>query len=76
MAQLEDTVTRLSNATLNAHKDFDARLSALTDAQMRTEAALAKVAEAQERRAESQAHTDKRLDALIDTVREDRNGRS
>ena len=38
------------------------KLAALADAQARTEASI--------------AHTDKRLDALIDIVRADRNGRS
>jgi hypothetical protein len=43
------------------------KLEALADAQIRTEESLAHLAEAQ-------AHTDQRLDALIDIVRESRNG--
>jgi chromosome segregation ATPase len=74
--------------------EFDIKLSnlttkieALTDAQIRTEDALARLSAAQERLAESQrrtdeamarladsqAHSDRRLDALIDIVRNGRN---
>jgi predicted component of type VI protein secretion system len=41
--------------------NLNAKIEALVDAQIRTEDALARLAEAQ-------AHTDKRLDALIDIV--------
>jgi hypothetical protein len=66
------------------------KLEALVDAQIRTEESLARLAdshtrleeahtrlaEAQVNLAETQAHTVKRLDALIDIVREDREGRN
>ncbi len=48
---------------------FDQRFAKLTEA-------LTTLAEAQTRTEASIAHTDKRLDALIDIVRTDRNGRS
>jgi chromosome segregation ATPase len=44
------------------------KLESLADAQIRTEESLMRLAEAQ-------AHTDQRLDALIDIVREDREDR-
>ena len=52
-----------------AQTESDRKISALADAQLRTEEALKQLAEAQ-------THTDQRLDALIDIVREGRNGRS
>lgn len=66
-----------------AQANSERKIAALADAQIRTEAALAnltekmaQLAEAQAKLAESQAHTDQRLDALIDIVRERRNGKS
>ena len=47
-------------------------LSTLADAQIRTEKNFAALAENMTKLAESQAHTDRRLDALIDFVQEDR----
>ena len=81
--RLENIVTRLANVTLNGQEEFNAKVSAITDAQIKTEETMqrmaeaqTKLAEAQTKLAESQAHTDKRLDALIDIVREGRNGKS
>jgi len=48
----------------------------LTEADERLKYAMAELAEAQKRTEESIAHTDKRLDALIDFVRQQQNGRS
>lgn len=63
-----------------AQANADAKIAALADAQIRTEAALERgnerVQNALTRLAESQAHTDQRLDALIDIVRGSRNGES
>lgn len=54
------------------------KLEALADAQIRTEELVARAQvrteEAMARLAEAQTHTDQRLDALIDIVRESRNG--
>ena len=47
-----------------------------SEADERLTAALAGLAEAQKRTEESGAHTDRRLDALIDIVRQQQNGRS
>jgi DNA repair exonuclease SbcCD ATPase subunit len=65
-----------------AQANTESKLAALTDAQIRTDEALsrladsqARLADSQARLAESQVHTDQRLDALIDIVREWRNGK-
>jgi hypothetical protein len=86
MDQHLDWINQLGDAQVNA----DARIAALADAQIHTEermvrveTALATLVEAQARTesalarlAESQTHTDQKLDALIDIVREGRNGKS
>lgn len=69
---VEEAINLLTELTLRADErmdTFDAALinlatkvEALTDAQIRTEEALTRLAEAQ-------THTDQRLDALIDIVR-------
>jgi hypothetical protein len=45
------------------------KIDMIIDAQMKNEERFAKLAE-------SQSHTDRRLDALIDIIREGRNGKS
>lgn len=71
-----DGITEMRTAQANA----DARIAALADAQIRTEAAMERgnerVQTALAQLAESQTHTDQRLDALIDIVRGRRNGQS
>ena len=74
---VEDAVHLLTQLALSADERMDSfdsslanlttKVEALADAQIRTEEALARLAE-------SQARTDDRLDALIDIVRRDRNG--
>lgn len=73
-----------------AQANTEVKMAALTDARIRTDEAMAKLAEvhekiaeaherlaeAQARLADAQAHSDQRLDALIDIVREGRNGKS
>lgn len=73
-----------------SHANLERKVEALTDAQIRTEAVLTNLAEAQvklaeaqatlaasqAKLAESQAHSDQRLDALIDIVRKRLNGES
>lgn len=51
-----------------AQTNSESRIIALADTQIKTDEALTKLAEAQ-------AHTDQRMDALIDIVRESRNGK-
>ena len=70
--------TQLSwiNMLGEAQANSEGKIAALADAQIRTEDALIKLTEAHTKLAASQAHTDQRLDALIDIVRELRNGKS
>jgi DNA repair exonuclease SbcCD ATPase subunit len=81
--RLENIVTRLAELTANSVENINSQFAVLTDAHIRLEEAQRRTEEAQRRTeeafvrlAESQAHTDKRLDALIDIVREGRNGKS
>lgn len=55
---------------------FNDQHKILLDAQMRNEARFEQLADAQKRLSESQIHTDQRLDALIDIVRQSRPGDS
>lgn len=78
-----DTHQSWINLLGEAQANSEAKIAALADAQIRTEenvarlfVAQARTEEALARLAEAQAHTDKRLDALIDIVREGRNGKS
>ena len=68
-----DRVERVLKLAIRAgrgeRKETREKFDAMIDAQLRTDEALAKLAE-------SQAHTDKRLDALIDMVRQGRNGKA
>jgi len=64
-------------------REQDQKINIVIDWQVRNEerfaelnAAQVSLAEAQTRLADSQAHSDRRLDALIDIVREGRNGKS
>jgi hypothetical protein len=81
--RLENIVTRMAEASLGGIETLNAKLSLLIDTQIKLEDGHKELQEAQkrtegalERLAESQAHTDKRLDALIDIVREDRERRN
>jgi hypothetical protein len=71
-----DGITEMRAAQANA----DAKIAALAAAQIRTEAAMERgnerVQAALAQLAESQTHTDQKLDALIDIVRGGRNGQS
>jgi peptidoglycan hydrolase CwlO-like protein len=52
-----------------AQANSEAKIAALADAQIRTEAVVAALGEQVRELATQQAHTDQRLDALIDIVR-------
>ena len=68
--RLERIVKLFVKAGLRARRemrDLDRKISIIVDAQIANEERFAKLAE-------SQAHTDKRLDALIDIVRASHNG--
>lgn len=85
MTRIEDIVGRLGNVTLNGFENVEAKISALVDAQIKTEANIGKMAaaqeqmaEAQKQMAEAQTSTDERLNLLINVVErqisEGRNG--
>jgi hypothetical protein len=70
--RLERIARLMVRAGLRARREMrqqDDKITILIDAQLRNEERFAKLAE-------SQAHTDRRLDALIDIIRDGRNGKS
>src|SRR5205814_10322046 len=67
--RLERVLSLAIRSYRRERKETREKFDALIDAQTRTDEALAKLAE-------SQVHTDKRLDTLIDIVRDNRNGNS
>ena len=77
--RLERIAKLMVRAGLRARRELrqqDDKITIMIDAQIKNEDRFAKLAQAQIDLAESQAHTDRRLDALIDIVREGRNGKS
>jgi hypothetical protein len=72
--RLERLMRLVIRAGLRERRDTRERINALIDAHIKTEEAMARMAEAQANMADAQAHTDRRLDALIDIVREQRDG--
>ncbi len=77
--RLERIAKLLVRAGLRARREMrqqDDKITIMIDAQIKNEERFAKLAQAQTELAESQAHTDRRLDALIDIVRQGRNGKS
>ncbi|HAF16670.1 MAG TPA: hypothetical protein DCK93_02875 [Blastocatellia bacterium] len=70
--RLERIAGLMVRAGLRARRQMrqqDDKITIMIDAQIRNEERFAKLAE-------SQAHTDRRLDTLIDIIREGRNGKS
>jgi len=70
--RLERIVTLMIKAGLRARRqtrEQDQKIGIIIDAQIRNEERFAKLTE-------SQTHADQRLDALIDIIREGRNGKS
>lgn len=70
--RLERVARLMVRAGLRARRQMreqDDKINMIIDAQMKNEERFAKLAE-------SQSHTDRRLDALIDIIREGRNGKS
>jgi D-serine deaminase-like pyridoxal phosphate-dependent protein len=70
--RLERIARLMVRAGLRARREMrqqDDKITILIDAQLRNEERFAKLAE-------SQAHTDRRLDALIEIIRNGRNGKS
>ena len=81
--RIEETLSAKVEALAAAQIHTEESLARLADSHMRLEEAHTRLeeahtrlAEAQVNLAETQAQTDKRLDALIDIVREDREGRN
>ena len=77
--RLERVVRLMIRAGLRARKhgrEQDEKINMIIDAQIKNEERFAKLAHAQIDLTESQSHTDRRLDALIDIIREGRNGES
>jgi len=76
--RLERIAKLLVRAGLRARREMrqqDDKITIMMDAQLQNEERFAKLAEAQTELAKSQAHTNRRLDALIDIIKE-RNGKS
>ncbi len=76
--RLERIAKLLVRAGLRARREMrqqDDKITIMIDAQIKNEERFAKLAQAQIELAESQAHTDRRLDALIDIVKDGRNGK-
>jgi non-homologous end joining protein Ku len=77
--RLERIAKLLVRAGLRARRELrqqDDKITIMMDAQIKNEERFAKLVQAQTELAESQAHMDRHLDALIDIVRESRNGKS
>jgi hypothetical protein len=76
--RLERIARLMVRAGLRARRQMrqqDDKITIMIDAQIKNEERFAKLAQAQTELAEAQAHTDRRLDVLIDIVREGRNGK-
>jgi hypothetical protein len=77
--RLERIAKLLVRTGLRARREMrqqDDKITIMIDAQIKNEERFAKLAQAQTELAESEAHIDRRLDALIDIVRQGRNGKS
>ena len=77
--RLERIVKLMIKAGLRARvqsREQNEKITIIIDAQMRNEERFARNEERFARLVESQAHTDRRLDALIDIVRNGRNGKT
>ena len=55
-------------------RETDEKINILINAQIKNEELFAQLAEKSTQLAESQSHSDRRLDALIDLIRKERNG--
>jgi len=77
--RLERIAKLMVRAGLRARREMrqqDDKITIMIDAQIKNEERFAKLAKAQTELSESQTHSDRRLDALVDIVREGRNGKS
>ena len=76
LARIERMRVLFATGGRRTRNRFNDKVKILLDAQMRNEARFEQLADAQKRLSESQIHTDQRLDALIDVVRQTRFGDS
>jgi hypothetical protein len=78
IGRLERVMKLAIRAGWRERRETRRSIDALITAQLHTDDAMARMADAQAKLAESQGHTDRRLDALIDVVKEGRgnNGNS
>ena len=83
VSKVEDLMGRLAVATTAGFKELIEKVSAVIDAQIRTEEnvsslaqSVSSLAERMNELAEAQAHTDQRLNVIIDIISEGRNGKS
>ena len=74
LARLERMMVLFATHGRRTRNRLNDQYKILFDAQMRNEARFEQLADAQKRLSESQIHTDQRLDALIDIVRQSRPG--
>jgi hypothetical protein len=77
--RLERIVKLMIKAGLRARRqtrEQDQKIGIIIDAQIRNEERFARNEERFAKLTESQTHTDQRLDALIDIIRRQRNGKS
>ena len=74
LARLERMMVLFATHGVRTRNRLNDQYKILFDAQMRNEARFEQLADAQKRLSESQIHTDQRLDALIDIVRQSRPG--
>ena len=75
MAKIEDVVLRLANSTEKRVSNQEDKIGMLVDAQIKTNEQMATTNERLAALADSLAHTDEKLNALIDIIREGRNGK-
>lgn len=75
-ATTENLLGRLTAVTTAGFKELGEKVSALVDAQIKTEERVSTLTEKMSALAEAQAHTDQRLNVIIDIISESRNGHS
>jgi hypothetical protein len=71
MTRVEDILKLAIRAGRRERREWREKYAALVDAQMRSEAKLARTEEAVNRLAEAQVHSDRKFEAFMDTVRQD-----
>jgi hypothetical protein len=76
IGRLERVMKLVVRAGLRERKETREKINALIASQTQVNEALTRMADAQANLADAQAHSDARLDALIDIVRNGRNGKS